>query len=54
MSAWGPRTAVQVILAEHEQLTTVIEGMLRFVDMLDAGGKPPGLMVFQGDALLHP
>ena len=47
MSAWGPRTAVQVILAEHEQLTTVIGGMLRFVDMRDPGGKPPGLMVFR-------
>lgn len=47
MSAWGPRTAVQVILAEHEQLMTVIEGMLRLVDLLDAGGKPPGLMVLR-------
>lgn len=47
MSAWGPRTAVKVILAEHEQLTTVIGGMLRFIDILDEGEKPPGLMIFR-------
>ena len=47
MQSPAPRSAIQVILNEHAQLSAVIEGMLRFVQLLEAGAKTPGLMVFR-------
>lgn len=47
MPSPGPRSAITVILREHEQLSTVIEGMRRFVRLLAAGAPVPGLMVFR-------
>ncbi|RDJ99774.1 hemerythrin domain-containing protein [Paraburkholderia lacunae] len=47
MQSPGPRSAITVILREHEQLSTVIEGMRRFVRLLAAGAPVPGLMVFR-------
>jgi hemerythrin-like domain-containing protein len=47
MSAWGRRSAVEVILREHEQLATVNRAMQEFVGRLEAGGETPGLMVFR-------
>jgi len=41
------RNAVRHILDEHEQLSTVIHGMLYFVRLIDKGEKAPGLMVFR-------
>jgi hemerythrin-like domain-containing protein len=43
----APRGAIHVIFKEHEQLSAVIAGMLRFVRLLETGGKTPGLMVFR-------
>ncbi|WP_321850557.1 hemerythrin domain-containing protein [Burkholderia diffusa] len=40
-------SAITVILHEHDQLSTVIEGMRRFVHLLVAGAPVPGLMVFR-------
>ncbi|RQZ58435.1 hemerythrin domain-containing protein [Burkholderia sp. Bp9004] len=42
-----PRSAITVILQEHDQLLTVIGGMQRFVHLLVAGAPVPGLMVFR-------
>ncbi|TDN63196.1 hemerythrin domain-containing protein [Paraburkholderia sp. BL10I2N1] len=47
MQAPQPRSAVQVIMREHQQLSTVIAGMQRFVELLGADAKTPGLMVFR-------
>ncbi|WP_431825039.1 hemerythrin domain-containing protein [Burkholderia sp. F1] len=47
MRAPQPRSAVQVILREHRQLSTVIAGMQRFVERLAGGATMPGLMVFR-------
>jgi hemerythrin-like domain-containing protein len=45
MQSQGPRGAIAVILHEHQQVSTVVEGMLRFMG-LRAGGTPTwGLMV---------
>ncbi|WP_277352276.1 hemerythrin domain-containing protein [Paraburkholderia aromaticivorans] len=41
------RNAITVILHEHEQMSTVIEGMRRFVGLLAAGTPAPGLMVLR-------
>src|ERR1700687_5765066 len=41
MQSLGPRSAITVILREHEQLSTVIEGMRRFVRLLAAGTPTP-------------
>ncbi len=54
MQSQGPRSAIAVILHEHQQMSTVVEGMRRFVHLLAAGTPTPGLMVLRGDALLHP
>ncbi|RQS21424.1 hemerythrin domain-containing protein [Burkholderia sp. Bp8998] len=43
----GPHRAVAVILHEHAQLSTVIDGMRRFVHLLVAGAPVPGLIVFR-------
>ncbi|MBR8177467.1 hemerythrin domain-containing protein [Burkholderia ambifaria] len=43
----GPRSAVTVIRREHEQLSTVIDGMRRFVHLLVAGAPVPGLIVLR-------
>jgi hemerythrin-like domain-containing protein len=47
MQSPGPRSAIQIILNEHGQLSAVIEGMLRFIHLLEAGANAPGLMVFR-------
>ena len=47
MQSLGPRSAIQVILNEHAQLSAVIEGMLRFIHLLETGANAPGLMVFR-------
>jgi len=47
MQSPGPRNAIAVILREHEQLSTVVEGMRHFVRLLAAGAPVPGLMVFR-------
>jgi hemerythrin-like domain-containing protein len=47
MQPLGPRSAIQVILNEHRQLSAIIEGMLRFTRLLETGSKAPGLMVFR-------
>ncbi|MBN3789483.1 hemerythrin domain-containing protein [Burkholderia sp. Ac-20353] len=41
------KSAVQAILREHQQLSTIITGMQRFVELLGAGAKTPGLMVLR-------
>lgn len=43
----GSRGAIQVILNEHRQLSGIIEGMQRFVHLLETGPKVPGPMVFR-------
>lgn len=47
MQSLGSRNAITVILHEHEQMSTVIEGMRRFVGLLAAGTPAPGLMVLR-------
>lgn len=47
MQAPPARSAAQVIIREHQQLSTVIAGMQRFVELHGAGAKTPGLMVFR-------
>jgi hemerythrin-like domain-containing protein len=47
MRTQGPRGAIQIILNEHRQLSTVIEGMLRFIHLLETGSRAPGLTVFR-------
>lgn len=47
MQPLGPRSAIQVILNEHRQLSAIIEGMLRFTHLLETGSGAPGLMVFR-------
>jgi hemerythrin-like domain-containing protein len=47
MQSLGSRSAVTVILREHEQLSTVVEGMRRFVRLLAEGTPVPGLVVFR-------
>ncbi|AXF23987.1 hemerythrin [Burkholderia pyrrocinia] len=47
MTSVGSRSAITVILHEHDQLSTVIEGMRRFVHLLVAGAPVSGLMVFR-------
>ncbi|KVO02188.1 hemerythrin domain-containing protein [Burkholderia ubonensis] len=47
MRAPQPRSALQVILREHRQLSTVIAGMQHFVGRLAAGATMPGLMVLR-------
>ncbi|MGP8437899.1 hemerythrin domain-containing protein [Paraburkholderia fungorum] len=47
MQSLGSRSAVAVILHEHQQMSTVIEGMRRFVSLLAAGTPAPGLMVLR-------
>lgn len=47
MQPLGPRSAIQVILNEHRQLSAIIEGMLRFTHLLETGSRAPGLMVFR-------
>lgn len=47
MQSLGPRSAITVILHEHEQMSTVIEGMRRFVGLLAEGTATPGLMVLR-------
>ncbi len=47
MPLLGPRSAITVILHEHDQLSTVIEGMRRFVHLLVAGVPVPGPVVFR-------
>jgi hemerythrin-like domain-containing protein len=47
MQTPGVRSAVQVIMREHQQLSTVVAGMQRFVELLGAGAKTPGLMVLR-------
>lgn len=47
MQAPHARSAIQVIIREHQQLSTVIAGMQRFVELLGAGAKTPGPMVFR-------
>ncbi|MDN7874972.1 hemerythrin domain-containing protein [Burkholderia aenigmatica] len=47
MPLLGPRSAITVILHEHDQLSTVIEGMRRFVHLLVAGAPVPGPIVFR-------
>ncbi|AJZ56562.1 hemerythrin HHE cation binding domain protein [Paraburkholderia fungorum] len=47
MPSLGPRNAITVILREHEQMSTVIEGMRCFVGLLAAGTPAPGLMVLR-------
>ncbi|MGT0196531.1 hemerythrin domain-containing protein [Burkholderia pyrrocinia] len=47
MSSHGPRRAIAIIFREHEQLSTVIDGMRRFVHLLTTGKPAPGLMVFR-------
>ncbi|QCP49871.1 hemerythrin domain-containing protein [Trinickia violacea] len=39
--------AIHVIVKEHQQLSAVIAGMLRFVRRLEAGGDVPPAMVFR-------
>jgi hemerythrin-like domain-containing protein len=39
--------ATRIIVKEHQQLSTVIAGMLRFVHRLEAGGEVPPAMVFR-------
>jgi hypothetical protein len=53
MQSLGPRNAITVILNEHEQLSTVIEGMRSFVRL--AGSRYPrsGSHGVSGNALLH-
>ncbi|MGU7780944.1 hemerythrin domain-containing protein [Burkholderia sp. PU8-34] len=40
-------SAVQSILREHQQLSTIISGMQRFVELLGGGVQTPGLMVLR-------
>ncbi|MEM5436732.1 hemerythrin domain-containing protein [Paraburkholderia diazotrophica] len=47
MQTPSARSAVQVIMREHQQLSVVIAGMQRFVELLGVGVKTPGLMVFR-------
>ncbi|MGU7812735.1 hemerythrin domain-containing protein [Burkholderia sp. AW49-1] len=47
MPSLGPSSAITVILHEHDQLSTVVEGMRRFVHLLAAGAPVPDLMVFR-------
>ena len=47
MHSLGPRSAITVILHEHEQMSTVVEGMRRFVGLLAAGTPAPGVMVLR-------
>jgi len=47
MQSPEPRSAINVILREHEQLSTVVEGMRRFVHLLAGGTPAPALMVFR-------
>ena len=47
MQSLGPRSAIAVILREHQQMSTVVEGMRRFVGLLAAGTPAPGLMVLR-------
>ncbi|WP_137957879.1 hemerythrin domain-containing protein [Burkholderia sp. 4M9327F10] len=47
MQSPRPRSAITVILHEHEQMSTVVEGMRRFVGLLAAGTPAPGLMVLR-------
>jgi hemerythrin-like domain-containing protein len=47
MQSLGPRSAIAVILHEHQQMSTVVEGMRRFVGQLAAGAPAPGLMVLR-------
>jgi hemerythrin-like domain-containing protein len=47
MQSQGPRSAIAVILHEHQQMSTVVEGMRRFVRLLAAGTPTPGLMVLR-------
>lgn len=47
MRPQGPRSAIQLILNEHRQLSAVVEGMLRFIHLLETGSSAPGIMVFR-------
>jgi hemerythrin-like domain-containing protein len=47
MQSLGARGAIAVILREHDQLSTVIGGMQRFVRQLASDTRAPGLMVFR-------
>ncbi|TDN69740.1 hemerythrin domain-containing protein [Paraburkholderia sp. BL10I2N1] len=41
------RRAIQTIIREHQQLSAVINGMMRFVDSLDTSAHAPGPMVMR-------
>ena len=41
------RRAIQTIIREHQQLSAVINGMMRFVDSLDTSAHAPGPMVLR-------
>lgn len=47
MQPRAPRSAIQVILNEHRQLSGIIEGMQRFTHLMETGSKVPGPMVFR-------
>jgi len=47
MQTPGARSAIQVILREHQQLSTVIAGMQRFVELRASGANAPELMVLR-------
>lgn len=48
MRTWmQARNAIQVMMREHQQLTTVISGMKHFIHLREAGMATPGLMVFR-------
>jgi hypothetical protein len=47
MQTPSARSAIRVIMREHQQLSVVIAGMQRFVELLGVGVKTPGLMVFR-------
>jgi len=47
MTAWGRRDTTSIILKEHQQLTTVIGGMLEFVRLRETGNATPGFVIFR-------
>ncbi|MGF6793425.1 hemerythrin domain-containing protein [Paraburkholderia sp. 35.1] len=47
MNAWGRRDGPSIILKEHQQLTTVIGGMLQFVRLREQDGAAPAFVVFR-------
>jgi hemerythrin-like domain-containing protein len=47
MTAWGCRDTASIILKEHQQLTTVIGGMLQFVRLREKGAATPSFVVFR-------